>query len=388
MNLSEVNRILFMGIESHLLSPTQAIIDLASLTHNLRVLEHQAGDINVIGVVKADAYGHGSVEVSKALISSGVGSLAVATVAEAVVLRQAGIEEIILVFGAPRTSSIEACVEYDLEPFITGLDSLDVIRSFSGLRVHLLVDTGMARLGVHPDEVKTAIQAIERMPGNHLQAISTHFASAGQPGSAFVREQWGKFESVLANLESKPAEVHLASTSALFTVPESIDPDIVDSARIGIGLYGLLEPLGYSTESPLKPVMTLQSEVAHVKWVKAGAPVSYNAEWCAPERTRIATVAAGYADGYPRILSNRASVGINGSLYPVVGAICMDLFMVNLGPGPANEAEADTRINPGDKVILFGSGGPSAIKTAEQAETIPYELVCCVGTRVPRIYSS
>ncbi len=179
-----------MGHKSHLLTPTQALVDLASLIHNLRVLQRQAGNINIIGVVKANAYGHGSIEISKALISNGVASLAVATVAEAVELRQAGIDENILVFGAPRKTSIEACVEYDLEPFITGLESLDVIRPFSGLRVHLLVDTGMARLGVHPDEVETVIQAIDNMPGNHLQAISTHFASAGQPGSAFARVEW------------------------------------------------------------------------------------------------------------------------------------------------------------------------------------------------------
>ncbi|TDI70887.1 MAG: alanine racemase [Bacteroidetes bacterium] len=381
-----------MGLESALLTPTQALVDLAGLSHNLRVLKQQAKDIDVIGVVKANAYGHGSIEVSKTLIADGVRSLAVATVAEAVELRQAGIGEKILVFGAPRKASIKACVEYDLEPFVTGLESLDVIRPFSGLRVHLLVDTGMARLGVHPDEVETVIQDIENMPGNHLQAISTHFSSAGRIGSSFAREQWRRFESVLAKLGSKPAEVHVASTCALFTVPESVDPNIVDSARIGIGLYGLLEPEGYSTASPLKPIMTLQSEVAHVKWVEAGAPVSYNTDWCAPERTRIATVAAGYADGYPRILSNRASVGINGVLYPVVGAVCMDLLMVDIGagsgPGSRNETATDTDVTPGDKVILFGSGGPSSVQIAEQAETIPYELVCGVGSRVPRIYSS
>lgn len=373
-----------MGLDPHHLTPTKALVDLASLTHNLRVFQRQAPGIKLIGVVKADAYGHGSLEVSRALLSNGVRSLAVATVAEAVELRRAGIAETILVFGAPRRDSIAACVEYDLEPFITGPESVDIIRPYSGLRVHLLVDTGMARLGIHPDEVEAIVQAIDQMPGVHLQALSTHFATAGQPGSSFAREQWSRFKAVLSKLGPSPAPVHMASSSAVFTIPESIDPNIVESARIGIGLYGLLEPMPGAPESIFKPVMTFQSEVAHVKWVEAGAPVSYNSGWRAPARTRIATVAAGYADGYPRILTTRSSVGINGSLYPVVGAICMDLFMVDLGPEPDNEPE----IVPGETVILFGSGGPSALDIAKQAETIPYELVCGVGSRVLRIYSS
>lgn len=365
--------------EQYDLSTTRARVSLPNLLHNLSVFQDLGPDVDVIGVVKANAYGHGSIEISKTLILGGVRTLAVANVSEAIELREAGVESRIIVFGAPRRESIQAYPEYDLELFVTGLDSLEIIRSVSGLKIHVLVDTGMARLGISAKDVPRVLREIEAIPNTELKAISTHFASAGQPNSPFAREQWLRFKAILDKLGSKPAEIHIASSGSMFTVPESIDPGWVDSARVGIGLYGLLDPIEGVSDTILKPVMTLESEVARVAWIETGAPVSYNATWRTEKRTQIATIAAGYADGYPRILSNQATVGIRGEAYPVVGAVCMDLFMVDIGHEPGI-------VSPGECVTLFGPGGPSAMELARLAQTIPYELVCGIGPRVPRIY--
>ncbi len=336
----------------------------------------------MIGVVKANGYGHGSVEVSRTLIDAGLDCLAVATVAEAVVLRKAGIACRIMVFGAPRKESIRTCVEYELEPFVTGTDTVDPLRDVAALNVHLHIDTGMGRLGIKPGEVSGIVREVEGIPGIRLVGISTHFANVENLDSPFTNLQWSRFTDALNELGPAPAPVHVASSGALFTVPESIDPSIISQARLGIALYGLLDAPPAVLEMSFRPVMTLRSEIAHVKTVLSGSPISYNGLWTAPRQTQIATVAAGYADGYPRLLTNRASVGIGGTHYPVVGTICMDLFMFDLGPKSENSAP----VSRGDHVILFGEGGPTTIETASLADTIPYEIVCGISSRVERIY--
>ncbi len=371
-----------MHTNSSQLAPTQALIDLCNLRHNLRLLQKQAPGIEMIGVVKANAYGHGSVEVSCALIDAGLRCLAVATVAEAVVLRKAGIACRIMVFGAPRNASVRACVEYELEPFVTGADTVDLLRGVGALNVHVHIDTGMGRLGIKPGELPGILRELEGMPGIRLIGISTHFANVSDPDSRSTSRQWSRFVDALKDLGSVPAPVHVANSGALFTVPESIDPLIISQARLGIALYGLLDAPPVALEMSFRPVMTLRSEIAHVKTVESGTPISYNGLWTAPRQTRIATVAAGYADGYPRLLTNRASVGILGTRYRVVGTVCMDLFMVDLGP----KSEKSTSVSPGDPVILFGEGGPTTIEIASLADTIPYEIVCGVSSRVERIY--
>ena len=358
------------------------MIDLAALRHNLRVFRERAPNVGLVGVVKANAYGHGAIEISRTLVDERIDGLAVAIVPEAIALRNSGITCPIMVFGAVRPQSIDRYVEYDLEAFITSVESLSVIRNVPGLRVHLHVDTGMGRLGIQPNEVARTLSLLDGMPGIELAGISTHLASAANPDRVFSSIQWSTFAGVLRSLGSPPAPLHLASSGAFFTVPESVDPDIIGYARPGIGLYGLMEIAGTRHRDLLKPVMTLVSEVAQIKIVEADTPISYDGRWRAPKRTRIVTVAAGYADGYPRNLTNKGVVGIRGSLYPVVGAVCMDLLMVDVGP----PGEEDAQIQPADPVVLFGSGGPSAIRLAELSDTIPYELVCRVAPRIPRVY--
>jgi alanine racemase len=356
------------------------------LTFNLAALRERARGVGIIGVVKANAYGHGAVDVASRLVRDGVEALAVATVPEAVELRCAGVGGAIMVFGAPRRESVHAYEEYDLEPFVTSVESIDVLRGAGRLRVHVHVDTGMARLGIRPEETRHVIATLEAMPGIEIVGLSTHFATAGEPRSAFAAVQWRRFTEVLTGLGSAPAPIHLASSGAFFTIPESLDASLIGYARPGIGLYGLLDlPADAAPGSEtFRPVMTLVSEVVQVRIVLPDTPVSYDGLWRSSRETRIATISAGYADGYPRNLTNRGVVGIGGGRFPVAGVVCMDLLMVDLGP----ESDSETTVHAGDPAVLFGAGGPSAVELARLAGTIPYELVCRVSSRVPRLHRS
>ncbi len=364
-------------------SATTANIRIESLIHNLNIFRQAAPGIDIMAVVKADAYGHGSLPIASALIKEGVSFLSVATINEAIELRLAGISERILVFGAPRKATAAAYDEFDLEATITGTDSLAELDSVSSVRVHINVDTGMGRVGLQVDELGSTVRGIERNRHLELVGLSTHFSTASQPGSEFTRRQWSKFVEAINRLGSAPAEIHAASSSAVFTVPESIDPDVVTLARVGVGLYGLMKGPESAFPEKFRPVMTLRSEISHIKNVSAGTPISYKGTWKAPQQTQIASVAAGYADGVSRHLSNCGVVHIGGHEYPIVGTVCMDMFMVDIGPREIRKGQ----IRVGDPVILFGENGPSAIDVAKTAGTIPYEIVCRVGGRVPRIYS-
>jgi alanine racemase len=364
------------------LSATVATIRIESLLHNLSIFRDATTGINLMAVVKADAYGHGSISVSHALVGAGVTFLAVATVAEAIELREAGISVRILVLGVPRRVTASLYGDFNLEASITNLESIDVFTSTRPVRAHLNLDTGMGRVGIQAAELASVLEAIHRSRSLELFGVTTHFANAGEPESDFTRTQWDRFKDLLARFEHAPTEIHAASSSAAFTLPESVRPDFVNVARIGVGLYGLLDLPRAWLPSALKPVMTLTSEVSHVKVVAAGTPISYGGTWRAKHSTRIATVSAGYADGVPRHLSNRGVVHIGEKRFPIVGVVCMDMFMIDIGP--ADEMSADCRV--GDVVTIFGEGGPSAIEIARMAGTIPYEIVCGVGARVPRIY--
>ena len=363
-------------------SATTATIHIESLKHNLRVFQKSCPGLNIMAVVKANAYGHGSVPIAAALIQEGISFLAVATISEAVELRTAGISERILVFGAPRKSCAAAYDEFDLEATITGTDSLAELESVSSVKVHINLDTGMGRVGLQADELESTVRTIEQHQHLELIGLGTHFSTADHPDSTFTGQQWSRFLRAVDVLGSAPAEIHAASSSAVFTVPESIDTDIVTVARIGVGLYGLLDLPNTDLPSSFRPVMTLESEISHIKNVSAGTPISYDGTWRAPRSTRIASVAAGYADGVPRHLSNCGLVHIGGKAYPIVGTVCMDMFMVDIG----SHGYQSRHIHTGDPVIIFGKNGPSAIEVARTAGTIAYELVCRVGNRVPRIY--
>lgn len=360
------------------MAPTVAQISASALTHNLDLLRRRSGERALMAVVKADAYGHGAVRVARHLSGRGVEQFAVATLPEALALREAGQQARILVFGAPMPDELATYGKWDLEAAVVSRASLEAVLS-SGvpLRVHLKVDTGMGRLGLTAPDALEALRRLDGASGLELAGIWTHLASADDPGSPFNSVQLERWHEFLHQAGGAPAPVHVSASAG-----PADNPDVMahsDVVRVGIALYGLYQAQGAFAPHRQKPAMRLVSRVAHVKDVPAGTPISYGGTWVAPERCRIATVAAGYADGYPRRLSNVASVGIAGVRCPVVGKICMDMLMARL---PLDGPEAA----PGDEVVLFGEGGPSCHEVACWAGAITYEIVCGVSSRVPRLW--
>ncbi|HEX7069716.1 MAG TPA: alanine racemase [Rhodothermales bacterium] len=367
------------------LPSTVAVVNLDHLRHNAQVLRDRAGSADLMAVVKADAYGHGAVPVARALHESGIRHFAVAILSEAIALRQAGIDDEILVFGAPLPEQLPAYQQYDLQVNVTSPDVArwvaDAALSGRPLRTHVKVDTGMNRVGIHPEVAVDVIDRLNLTPGITIEGVWTHLATADEPGNPFTLEQIARFRSLLGRIRTRPRSVHLANSAGLLMVPESLRFDGRVLARPGIALYGLMIDEDQIAANDLRPVMTLRTHVQHLNVVQPGESVSYGRRWFAEEPSRVATVGSGYADGYPRLLTNRAEVGIAGVRRPVAGTVCMDMTMIYLGP-----ASEPSTVAVGDEVVLFGEGGPSATEVAGWAETIPYEICCGVSPRVPRVY--
>jgi alanine racemase len=363
--------------------PTRAEIRLGALRRNYELARSLAGPgVKVMAVVKANAYGHGLVRVATELVAAGADYLGVAFLEEGEALRRAGVKAPILVLGAVATAQIPRFIESDLEITLPSLEKARAVSAAAvaaGARaaVHLKIDTGMERIGVHWYSARPFVDEVLALPGLDIAGLFSHFATAdGDLG--FAREQLGRFREVVGYLESigkRPPLVHMANSAALVALPESR----FDMVRPGLLLYGY-EP---SPERRVgtEPVMRLMSKVVYFKVARAGAGVSYGLAWRADSDTRIATIPIGYGDGYSRALSNKGEAIIRGKRYPVVGKVCMDQLMVDLG----QEGEAFN----GDEVLLFGSRGEDRIDAqslCERIGTIPYELTCMVNSRVPRIY--
>lgn len=366
---------------------TRALVHLDSLRKNLRsVRSLLKPGTKVCAAVKADAYGHGAVPVARALRAGGVEYLGVATPSEGLELRAAGDRGPILLLGPALPEALAEAVDAGLE-IMAGdagyIHSILEILKNSGRKqkafLHLKVDTGMSRFGCLPDEALNLARLIQDSPGLHLAGTATHFPVADSGEAAdreFTQGQIRTMEELTAKMRGAgidPGIVHAGNSGAIALHPRAV----FDMVRPGLSLYG------YGTELPdirWEPVMELKTRISSLKKIPAGRTVSYGCTWTAREDTWIATVPAGYADGYPRILSNRASALINGCRYPVAGVICMDQCMLNLGP--------EKKVNLHDEVTLFGpdSRGPDAAELAALAQTIPYEITCGISSRVPRYY--
>jgi len=340
-----------------------------------------------MAVVKADAYGHGAVPVVKTLADEGVKHFAVARPAEGRTLRECGVTGSILVLGAPLPSQLQTYAEHDLDVTVPSRDAAEAVRQTGTptrpFRVHVKVDTGMGRIGLSPEDAPAVIESLIESPAVDLAGVWTHFATADVPESSFAVVQLDRFEQVVSALDDLPGEVHAANTGALFTLDGRLDELSAGLVRTGIALYGLAASPDLAERADLRPAMQLSARVTHVKSLPEGASVSYGARWTASSPTRIATLGVGYGDGYPRLGSGRASVRIGGERRPVVGTICMDMCMVDLGPPDGALA---ARVQAGDEAILFGPDGPSAYDIARWAQTIPYEICCGISPRVPRRY--
>lgn len=366
---------------------TWAEISLTHLEHNYRALRACAPDSRFLGVVKADAYGHGAVPVARKLEELGADYLAVACLEEAAQLRQAGIEAPILILGVTSPELAGQAVELDVtqtvfQPELAQALSQAALARGKTAKIHLKVDTGMSRLGVPGDRAERAAAALEALctlPNLEPEGIFTHFADA-DGNEEYTMLQFTRFLDVLDCLEKKYGRKfqirHCAASAAVLNYPCTH----LDMVRPGIALYGHYPaPSCEGLDGPgLLPVMTVKSRVAAVRSLPGNTPVSYGCTGrVAPEGGRVAVLPIGYADGLHRVLSNRGQVFLGGKPRPILGRVCMDMCMVSL--------DADARVEPGDVAEVMGVNCP-AQHTAALADTISYELLCAVSPRVPRLY--
>ncbi|MGI6668600.1 MAG: alanine racemase [Acetivibrionales bacterium] len=365
-----------------------AEVDLDAIMHNYRQIKKRVGSgSEIIPVVKADAYGHGAVEVSLALMECSAPGFAVAIVEEAVQLRQAGINIPILVLGHTPEKCLEDIVKYDITQTVFTYEMAANLSKWAvscgrKARIHIKLDTGMGRIGFFPDrEAAECIRAINGLPNIEIAAMYTHFPSADEKDKSFTLNQIKKLADFRKALEGENIHIpriHAANSACILDIEEGF----LDFVRPGLLLYGLYPANeGAKSKLPLKPAMSLKSRIVFIKEMEAGMPISYGRRFYTSRKSRIATVPVGYADGYSRSLSPGGRVIVGESYAPIVGTICMDQFMVDITDIPG--------VKTGDEVILMGRKGSLGITAEDLAQirgTINYEVVCGIGKRVPRVY--
>ena len=362
----------------------QATVSLTALAQNVAALRSRLRpETQILAPVKANAYGHGAVETAKHLEALGISWFGVATPEEALELRAGGVTDRILIF-IPVYHGLERLLEQNITLSVGDAHSAEAVgqaaaKAKQNARVHLKVDTGMGRLGGGTKETLATAKLLDKMPGVELEGLWTHFACSDEPDRSYTEGQLAGFHGSVSALAHAGIQVplkHTANSAATLAYPESH----FDLVRPGIALYGYSSSPHSATLAPdLEPVMTLSAPVTFVKRMKQGQSLSYGALWTAPEDTTVATVRFGYADGYPRVLSTQpaAQVRLGGHLRPIVGRVCMDQFMVDVG---------DLDVQVGDRAVIFGPEGPTAEDLGGAAGTISYELLVRLGTRVAREY--
>ncbi len=367
-------------------TPAWAEISLGALKHNFRELQKLAGGSEILPMVKANAYGHGLIPISKALIQAGAKFLGVAFVQEGVALRRAGIKTPILVLTPTLTAEIQLLLKNKLIPQVSSKEGAkEISKAARKLRlgpiaVHVKIDTGMARVGIQVSRVVREIEAIRRVPGIQIQGVYTHLATADWTDPLYAWKQITLFRQALEkiNRQGMTPATHVANSAALITYyPQSKGTWV----RPGIALYGVYPNPKMKNRIKLIPVMQVKTRVIHTKALEKGESVSYGRTYKAKKKIKVATLGMGYADGLLRSLSNKGHFLIMGKKVPVIGTVCMDMTMVDVSKVPG--------VKVGDVATFFGQDGKAFISVEEQAAwagTISYELLCAVGERVQRIY--
>ncbi|NTU98379.1 MAG: alanine racemase [Chlorobiaceae bacterium] len=363
----------------------EALVSLENLRHNAcLILSRLKGKARVMGIVKANAYGHNARKVSSALESIGIRDFGVANIHEAVELKTGGelkTRPTILAFSSPLASQIETYLHHDIDMTLCDIETMETADAVASandrtINVHVKVDTGMGRLGIRPSSAMELLRRIDSSRGLRLKGIYTHFAESSLPGR-YTDVQLSEFRALTSEYEhaaSKTLCKHAANSGAILSSRDSW----LDMVRPGILLYGYHPSENTPSRLDVRPVMQVEARVIFVKEIPAGTTISYNRTWTAPGPRRIATVSAGYADGYCRSLSNKSTVMIHGKPFRQVGTVTMDQIMVDLGEDP--------EVKKGDRVVLFGWDGLSADSIAGIAGTISYETLCSVSSRVKRIF--
>ena len=375
---------------------TVAEIHLSNLRHNVKALRSLLKpNVQLMAVVKANAYGHGALSCTQAVLDAGADTLGVGIVSEGIELREQGIQAPIHVLVGIFPDEIDDLIQHNLTTTLHSRSLAESLSQRAGqlgkeVGIHIKVDTGMGRLGIAPDQLPGWVEFVTSLKNIRIESIFTHFSSADNEDPSFTQQQIKHFQSALDKLKKAKFDIplaHCANSAALLQFPESQ----LDLVRPGICLYGALPAPGFGSvveslnvknpQFSLLPVMQWKTRILTINSLPKGSPVSYGQKFVTQRDSRIATLPVGYADGLERLLTNRMQVLVRGHKVPQVGTVCMDMCMIDV----TDIAEAQE----GDEVVLFGQQGKEVItvdEMAAQAETISYEILCGVGKRVPRIY--
>lgn len=369
------------------LRPVWAEIDLDNLAHNMREIRRVSKSEDIIAVIKADGYGHGALDIAPVLLSNGATKIAVAVLSEAVELRKGGITCPIMILGYTPSTFAEDLLTYDIEQTVYSYELAEELSRIAekknkNVKIHLAVDTGMGRIGFLPNEESVEeVYRISNLPNVSIEGIFTHFSTADEKDKTYSYSQITKFNWFYEKLKEKNINIkmrHIANSAAIMELPETH----FEAVRPGIILYGYYPSKEVSKEViKLKPVMSLKTNIVHIKTLPPGEYISYGRRYVTTKESIIATLPVGYADGYTRLLFNKGKVIIKDSFAPIIGSICMDQCMVDI----TNIKD----VNIGDEAILMGESENlrfTADDIAELLGTINYEVVCMINKRVPRVY--
>lgn len=368
--------------------PVWAEIDLDNLAHNMREVKRNTREgVLITAVVKANAYGHGSIQSAKTFLENGADRLAVATLSEAIELRNANIDVPILILGYTPKKQYSLVVKHNI---IQTIYDYENAKAFSKVArdlnktgiIHLKIDSGMGRLGFLPkDEAVEEIIKIFNLPNIKVEGIFTHFATADENDKTYTNLQYKRFMKIIENLEEKGISIpikHVSNSAAIIDLPEYN----LNMVRAGIMIYGFYPSHEVNKDRmDLKPAMTLKAKISNIKQVPKGTGISYGQIYITEKESKIATIPIGYADGFTRMLTSKAEVFLKGQRVPIVGKICMDQCMLDI--------TGLEDVNVEDEVVLFGygeEGYPHVDEVAEKLGTINYEIVCMIGRRIPRVY--
>ncbi|MBU2590541.1 MAG: alanine racemase [Nitrospinota bacterium] len=366
---------------------TTVEIDLDAFSANLAEIRRFVGaGVEVMPVVKADAYGHGGLEISKRCLKDGIGTLVVSSLSEAAILRESGIEAKIVVLFGPLAGEEECFIRHRLTPVLYTLGAIKRLGKAARvlkepISIHIIVDTGMGRIGFLPETIRDVLNLLPKYPEIEFEGIMTHFSSAYTEDRTFTEGQIKLFKDILSTIRDRGLStpfVHVANSAGIINYHESF----FNGVRPGIMLYGA-RPSEEEIRPDLRiePVMTFKTQIVQVRPVKAGMPIGYSRTFITKRDSIIGTIPVGYANGYSRAISNRAEVLVRGHRVPQIGTVCMDITMIDLTDLP----EATI----GDEVVLFGRQGGGFISVDEVAEwgnTIPYEILCQVGKNIDKRY--
>ena len=371
----------------NLLHPIWTEINLNNLINNINEINRKSNNSEIIGVVKANAYGHGAVEVSKTLLSCNIKKLAVANIVEAIELRENNITAPIMLLGVSEDFAIEHLIDYDVEPTVSTLHFAQnlneaAIKKNKIINIHIALDSGMGRIGFrNTSKDIDDIVSIFNLSNLKIDSIFSHFSTADSIDKSYSNNQIEIYNSIINKLKENGVTIskkNLSNSAAIIDIPESH----YDYVRPGIIQYGYY-PSNEVNKNDLniKPVLTWKTRIVHIKEVEENEYIGYGKTYKTSKKTLIATLPVGYADGYSRGLSNKGSVIINGKLAPIIGNVCMDQFMVDV-----TDIE---NVKSGDEVILLGNYGEVKFDAEDMANilnTISYEVLCLIGRRAPRVY--